>query len=196
MKSYRYVLIALTFAIALLMAGWLSKRLESSSLSCPFCWREGTRLAWRWINEKLLLRPQDIICRATCDSNLFFTAIAILKHYVPEHDGFLPDQKGWERWVINYCKTSLAVHCPNTNLYGRSSYCLNPKLSGKSLKEIREPEKTILIFECDEKGQPIARHHFGELFKHCCHVAFADGRIGHLTAAQVERLLQRQPFSR
>jgi len=196
MKFYRRVSVALTFAMALLMAGWLSKRLESSSLSCPLCWREGTWLAWRWINEKLFLRPQLIICRATCDSDLYSIAFAILKDYVPKHDGFLPDQEGWKRWVINYCKTSWVLYCPDAKSHERSSYCLNPKLSGRRLREVREPERTILIFECDENGQPIARHHFEELFRHCCHVAFADGRIGHLTAAQVERLLQRQPFSR
>ena len=196
MKFYRYVSVVLTFTMVLLMAWWLSKRLEPSSLFCPLCWREGTWLARRWINKKLLLRRQEIIDRPPCFSNLCQIALAILKHYVPEHGGFLPDQERWERQIINYLKNSLLFHCPDAKPYEGSSYCLNPKLSGKSLKEIREPEKTILIFECDEKGQPIARHHFGELFKHCCHVAFADGRIGHLTAAQVERLLQRQPFSR
>jgi hypothetical protein len=196
MKFYRHVLLILAFVVALLVSWWLSKQLEPSSLFCLHCWREGIWLGWRWINEKLFLRPQPTICTATCDSNIFGIAFAILKHYVPEHNGFLPDQKGWERWVINYFKTSLVLHCPSAKPYEGSSYCLNPELSRKSLKEIRMLEKTILIFECDGNGYPIARHHFGELFRHCCHVVFTDGRIGHLTAAQVERLLRRQPVFR
>jgi len=194
-KSYRHVVV-LVFIVALLVAGWLSKRLDPSTVFCPLCWQESLWMAWRWVNDNLLLRPRETIWQVSCVSNLRQISVAILEHYVPEHGGLLPDQESWRQWIENYLKNRQVLYCPDAEPSQRLSYHLNPKLSGRCLKKLGMLGKTVLFYEGDEGGYPIARHHFKELFRHCCHVVFADGRIGHLTAAQVERLLQRQPVFR
>jgi len=179
------------------LRGMSPKRLDLSAVFCPLCWRESIWIAWRWVNVRLLQRPQeaDVFMRY-CESNLIQIAYTILKDYAPKHNGFLPNQEGWQQWARKSLKNPQVLRCSEAKPYEKVSYCLNPSLSGRRLKDIREREKMVLFYEGDERGYPIARHHFGELFQHCCHVVFTDGRIGHLTAAQVERLLRRQPVFR
>jgi len=176
MKSYRHIFVAL--AIALLMAWWLSKRLDISSLFCLRCWKE------RLLAAKLLIF-RTWICGGSCVSNLRSIAVAILDHYVPKHNGYLPDEEGWKQWVIEFCKNTQILRCPDAKPSQEVCYRMNPMLSGKRLSEVVTHERTILIFECDEYGNPVVRHHFLH-FRHCCYVLFADGRIGHLKPAQVK----------
>ena len=191
MKSHHYVFAVLTFVAAFLMAGQLSKRVDLSAVFCPLCWQESLWIAWNWVNAKLLQRPQEAhgIVRH-CESNLIQIANTILKDYAPKHNGFLPDQESWQQWARKSLKNLQVLRCPAAE--PSMSYRLNPNLSGRRLKDIGGREKTVLFYESyesDERGYPIARHHSGELFRHCCHVVFADGRIGHLLVEQVEKLL-------
>jgi len=189
-KSHYHVFAVLAFVAAFLMAGWLSKRVDLSAVFCPLCWQESLWIAWNWVNARLLQRPQEAhgIVRH-CESNLIQIADIILKDYAPKHNGFLPDQEGWQQWARKSLKNSQVLRCPAAKPSEKVSYRLNPNLSGRRLKDIRDHEKTVLFYEGDEGGYPVARHHFGELFRHCCHVVFTDGRIGHLLAEQVEKLL-------
>jgi hypothetical protein len=189
-KSRHHVLAVLTFVAVFLVAGWLSKRLDLSAVFCPLCWRESIWIAWNWVNAKLLQRPQeaDVFVRY-CESNLIQIAYTIMNDYAPKHNGFLPSQEGWQQWARKSLKNSQVLRCSAAKPSEKVSYRLNPNLSGRRLKDVREREKTVLFYESDERGYPIARHHFGELFRHCCHVVFTDGRIGHLPVKQVEKLL-------
>ena len=162
------------------MAWWLSKRLDISSLFCLRCWKERLQIAIR-----LILPGEHFPKRGSCVSNLRSIAVAILDHYVPKHNGYLPDEEGWKQWVIEFCKNTQILHCPDAKPSQEVCYRMNPMLSGKRLSEVVTHERTILIFECDEYGNPVVRHHFLH-FRHCCHVLFADGRIGHLKPAQVK----------
>ncbi len=190
MKSHHHVFAVLAFVAAFLMAGWLSKRVDLSAVFCPLCWQESFWIAWKWVNARLLQRPQEKhgIVRH-CESNLIQIANTILKDYAPKHNGFLPDQESWQQWARKSLKNSQLLRCSAAKPSEKVSYRLNPNLSGRGLKDIGGREKTVLFYEGDEGGYPVARHHFGELFRHCCHVVFADGRIRHLLAEQVEKLL-------
>lgn len=146
-KSRRHVAV-LAFVVAFLVAGWLSKRLDLSTVFCPLCWQESLWIAWKWVNAKLLQRPQEAhrIVRH-CESNLIQIADIILKDYAPKHNGFLPDQESWQQWAGKSLKNLQVLRCSAAKPSEKVSYRLNPTLSGKRLKDIKALRKTVLLFE-------------------------------------------------
>lgn len=152
---------------------------------CSKCWKERIWLAQRWV-KKMLHIPQEVICTRgrNCKSNLKQLGLA-MQLYASEHDGKLPSYQNWEQQVFAYIKNSQVYQCPDAVVAQTRYYCMNFHLSGKRLKEIQNPESTILLFECNNDGRPISRHHFLQ-FKHLCNVMFADGHLGELSVKEIE----------
>jgi len=150
---------------------------------CLRCWKEGIWLAKRQF-KKVVGIPQERIChRANCLSNLKQMALA-MQLYASDYDGKLPSYQNWEQQIFGYIRNSLVFRCPDATNAQTLYYSMNFKLSGKRLKEIQFPESTIMLFECNDLGLPIARHHFLE-FKHLCNVAFVDGHVKGLPLASL-----------
>ncbi|MCS7193209.1 MAG: DUF1559 domain-containing protein [Armatimonadetes bacterium] len=152
---------------------------------CSKCWEERIWLLQRWV-KKMLNIPQEVLCLKgrNCKSNLKQLGLAI-QLYASEHNGKLPSYQNWEQQIFAYLKNSQVYRCPDAIVAQTRYYCMNFHLSGKRMKEIKNPESTILLFECDDSGRPISRHHFLQ-FKHLCNVVFADGHVGGLSVREVE----------
>lgn len=177
---------AIAIALIVLTAMTYFLAIYRDAAFCPQCWKERFWLAQRWV-KKMLSIPQETLCiRGSCKSNLKQLAIA-MELYARDNGGKLPSHQNWEQQTIVYLKNSQIYKCPDATTTQKRYYCMNPHLSGKSLKKIPKPSKTILLYECND-GKPISRHHFLE-FGHFCNVAFADGRVKHLPAREVERRL-------
>ncbi len=176
-KKYLIELILVTIFIGMLFFAikyW-------NELFCTLCWKETIWLVKLWTSNKHLPKVR-------CKSNLFQLAQAIFM-YTSDHQGYLPDHQDWEQQVLVYLKNRQVFRCPDASVKQSQYYRLNPKLSGEKLKKISDPKETILLFECDNEGDPVARHHFME-FRHLCNVVFVDGRVRGLPPYEVFNRLQ------
>lgn len=187
-KQYHPIepLLTLTIVVMTLIGGLFIMRRDA--LTCPLCWKEGLWLVKRWLEEKILFRPKEVLCNRgrLCKSNLVQIALAI-KLYASDHGGSLPDHRYWKEQTLDYLRNLRIYRCPDAPAQ-QISYCMNPQLSGKNMREILAPKETILLFECDANSNPIVRHHFLE-FRHLCNVAFVDGHVEGLTLDEVHRKL-------
>lgn len=174
-EKYRPIMLLRIIAAvtAMVIVTWFLTTVDQDTYFCTLCWKEGIWSVKRWIGEKIFFRPQETICRTRCKSNLIQLTRAIFK-YASDHNGYLPDSRDWEQQVLVYHKNHNIYKCPDAPIGQTRYYCMNPRLSKKKLKKI--PKETILLFECDSNGKPVARHHFLE-FKHLCHVVFIDGHV-------------------
>lgn len=154
---------------------------------CSQCYREAVWLTQRWIEKIFFISQEYPPHRASCISNLIQLSVAI-KSYALNHDYKLPTCIDWKEKISGYIKNNQVFECPDAFMKQIRYYCMNPKLSGKKLKEISEPHKTILLFECDNNGMPVDRHHFLE-FRHLCHVVFVNGHVERLPSKVVFRLI-------
>lgn len=179
-KSSQWVMVMALIAL-IVMIHFLT--IYRDSTFCPRCWKERIWLAQRWA-EKILFKRQEIIDRASCKSNLKQLAMA-MELYALKHGGKFPSYQTWEQQTWVYLKNWQIYKCWDAVTSQKRYYCMNPRLSNKSLKEIPEPSNTILLFECDDAGRPISRHHYLE-FRHLCHVVFVDGRVKGLPVKEVE----------
>jgi hypothetical protein len=116
--------------------------------------------------------------KATCQSNISGLAFALYM-YAKDYDGYLPPP---ERWIDALGPEHLGSHhiltCVNV---GRTpAFALNSALKGMRLKDIKNPSKVVLVFEC----RPGANMHGGmeilpEKPRHMGgdNIAFADEHV-------------------
>jgi hypothetical protein len=84
--------------------------------------------------------------KAQCQSNLKQIAIAMLM-YAKDNDGYLPPPERWKDALNSkYTKNEKIFMCPSTRTYARN-YAMNSALRGMRLKDIRNPERAVLVFE-------------------------------------------------
>ncbi len=103
------------------------------------------------------------------------------------NDGLLTSAEGLQHSVLVKVPVALmddVYRCPDTPIKQPHYYCMNPLLSEKNLDKLPSPADTILLFECDVNGKPVARHHFME-FEHLCGVAFADGCVKRMRPEEI-----------
>lgn len=156
---------------------------------CIKCWEERKYLIEQWIKRRILFLPRsEIICHHSCKGNLKQLGLAILL-YASDHDGYLPNHRTWEQQIFNYLKNRDIYRCPDALIKQKRYYCMNSKLSNRNYKNINLSQNIVLLYECDDNGKPINRHHYME-FKHLCNVVFVNGQVKGLLPKEVERLLK------
>jgi prepilin-type processing-associated H-X9-DG protein len=118
--------------------------------------------------------------RTSCQSNLELLAMATLM-YTADHKDLLPPADSWVDATFPYVRYIKAYKCPADLTGGRASFAMNANLSGKNIKQIKHPERIILLFETDSPGanpyggkeaSPAKGRHQGAVL-----VAFADGHL-------------------
>lgn len=84
--------------------------------------------------------------RSSCQSNLKQIAIG-MELYAQDYDGYLPPP---ERWIDSlgskYLKSPRILTCPTAGA-GDPDYAMNSSLKGKKLKDIKNLEHVVLVFD-------------------------------------------------
>jgi len=127
-----------------------------------------------------LIRGREKAQQVACLSNLRQMILAALM-YAEDHDDTLPDASKWMDQLLPYLENEQIFKCPEApNLeYG---YAMNKTLGGVNIKDIINPEKTVLFFDSDlgtrnaAGGWEVAayppRHDGGNNY------AYLDGHVG------------------
>ncbi len=134
------------------------------------------------INEQRVMR---------CDVNMKALAVG-LRLYSHDNGGALPPPDTWTDSVAQYPIPSFeALECPAAR-QNLCSYALNRNLT--TLRGIRQPARTVLLFECtpgwNRAGGPedvVLRHHRRGI--QGCNVAFADGHVEWVPANRINTLI-------
>jgi hypothetical protein len=76
----------------------------------------------------------------------------VLLLYAEDHSGRLPQASRWVDAVQPYIKDRRVFGCPSNPASGRVGYGFNASLSGKRLRDIRDPDRTVMVFEAASPG--------------------------------------------
>jgi hypothetical protein len=71
--------------------------------------------------------------------------------YAKQHNGELPNAARWVDELQPYLPNATVLHCPADHSTARSSYAMNPALSGKRLADL-SGSRIVLVFETKQTG--------------------------------------------
>jgi prepilin-type processing-associated H-X9-DG protein len=109
--------------------------------------------------------PRPAAQRAACQSNLKRISRAMLM-YAQDNDGRLPGAGNWDSAVVRYLRkdpnaTPRLFQCPSDRSAprepgyphsGSASYALNRRVGGRRVRDIADPESTVLLFDSSGRG--------------------------------------------
>ncbi len=91
--------------------------------------------------------PYDNFGRSvSCVSNLKELSLGALM-YAEDYDGFAPPLQSWNVAILEYTKNTEIYHCPTEFNQTDPSYALENRLHGIVLKELENPDRTVMLFE-------------------------------------------------
>lgn len=108
-----------------------------------------------------LFRPRASIHHNLCPNNLHQLGLAV-GSYTHEHRGRFPDPDNWPEQTLQYVKNQGIYRCPKADYHGLRkhhakcaawegdllvTYAMNERLRGLSVKDVKKPEETVLLFE-------------------------------------------------
>jgi hypothetical protein len=129
---------------------------------------------------KVGLDASKTYASAVCYANLGQVGLGLLM-YADDYDDRLPPADSWLDATLPYTKNIKAYKCPADLSAARCSYALNTNLSGKVLKEIKHPERVVLLYDTDKPGLnpsggkeyfPAKGRHRGQI-----RLVFVDGHV-------------------
>jgi prepilin-type processing-associated H-X9-DG protein len=115
-------------------------------------------------------RGREKARQASCNSNLKQIALATLM-YAQDYDGHLPDATHWQDQLFPYIKNRQLYVCPTPEPGTGNTYAMNRRLSAARASDYPSPSQTIVFYDADEAGRPVARHNGGT------NCAFLDGHV-------------------
>lgn len=127
----------------------------------------------------------------SCMNNTKQLALGLLL-YANDEEDLLPAADRWCDAIRPYAPAETVFRCPAASDGERSHYAFNARLAGVKLSEIREPMRTVLVFEGSggwnasggpDSARPQSRHAQRNV------VAFADGHCEVLGADRLRDLV-------
>ncbi len=159
-----------------------------------------------------LFGPRHSIHRGYCSNNLHQLGLA-MDSYAHKHQDRYPDPDNWPQQIMGYVKSQSIFICPARKVHGLRrhpikapymealsvTYAMNERLKGLSVRDVKKPEKTVLLFE--STGEKLSggpellpketRHEDREylVIRHpYINVLFADGHVNKVPLEEVPRL--------
>jgi len=155
-------------------------RIESRELIDP---RKDPRLlnviAFRVANPRLYTQARTAAKKTVCLSNVKQLGVATIIYGSDHRDRFPASASAVRRLLSPYVKKDEIWSCPAHA--GGTSYSFNPNLIGKSMNDVEEPAKTVLLYE-GSQGR-LAYRHDG-----VAAVVYADGHAKLMTPQQAKGL--------
>lgn len=136
---------------------------------------------------KALLMPDEVFAsareaakKAACLSNIKQLATALLIVAADNGDVIKVKADSWKKAVMPYLKYQGIFTCP-LDAKGAFSYSINPAMAGIGIAKIKQPAKTVLLYE-GSKGKLNFRHGGSAA------VAYADGHVKMVNAETAKNL--------
>lgn len=111
--------------------------------------------------------------------------------YANDSNDTFPAGNVWCDKLMPYVQQAQVYQCPADRSGQRSSYAFNSKVAGRSLKDIKNPSQTVLVFETsggwNVSGGPELT---GSSFRHnnAMVVGFADGHVESVNRGRLQSL--------
>lgn len=136
---------------------------------------------------KALVMPDEVFAsareaakKAACLSNIKQLATALLIVAADNGDVIKVKADSWKKAVMPYLKYQGIFTCP-LDAKGAFSYSINPAMAGIGIAKIKQPAKTVLLYE-GSKGKLNFRHGGSAA------VAYADGHVKMVNAETAKNL--------
>lgn len=150
---------------------------------------------------------------SSCASRLHQLGLA-MGSYMQDHEDRYPDPNKWPMQTLQYVKTQGIYRCPSAN-YGAVmkyratsgewegelmvSYAMNERLRGLSVKDVKKPEETVLLFDSNDdklfggpellpKGAPHEETRYLVIHDRYINVLFADRHVNKIPLDEVPKL--------